>query len=286
VQFANDDNTRADRIFDVGHVLEKLSQFEEAMEKYEHVLALMPRHQPALHALERLYQGQHRWQKYAQLLERELELNHPPERRFELLMDLASTLNRLGDPQAAVLQLEEALRLQPHNPSVLWTLEQLYASNHPLKLAHVLCLRANLEEDAASKANLYFQAAELLAEQGDKDSAFSALQETLRWDPGNRVAFTLCETQCYERKEWSSAMELYERAILYVTAEGGKAYRPVDLYLRRGQLQLNQLNKIDEAINSYLKALECDPKSESVMKMLENLFLQQLDWQGLINVYE
>lgn len=286
VELADGDLSRADRTYELGRVLEDHGRPEQAAVEYEQVLALLPKHQPALRALQRLYQADGRLPELATLLLQELEVVESDTRRFDLLLDLAGTHEACGEHEAAAQRLEQALELQPGNQEVLGSLERLYDPDQPLELARVLNLRAEIEVDESIRATLYLQAGELLASINEIERALPLLWRAIRCDPGNRQVFTLYEALAYEKEHWHQIMELYDQVISFVVEEDGRAYRPVDLYVRRGQLQLNHLGQPGEAVASLLQALEHDPKSESVMKLLETIFAQQQDWQGLIRTYE
>jgi len=286
IDLAEDDLGRADRTYDLGRVLEQLGRPDEAISRYEQVLEGVPVHKPALQALQRLYDSAGHTSALARVLELELDVEQDPKRRVELLTDLAAGLESIGQKGMATIRLEEALALQSDNLEVILALQRLYDPNHPLDLARVLVTHAGVETDSVQKSALCLRAGELFAANGAGDQALPALREAFLCAPGNRGGFTTYEALCYEQEQWQELMQLYDRALAFVDHEGGKAYRPLDLYVRKGQLQLNHLGQPGEAAASLLLALERDPKSESVMKLLESIYLQQQDWRGLIMTFQ
>jgi tetratricopeptide (TPR) repeat protein len=278
---------RADRGYELGRLLEQLGRTGEATGQYEQVLVEVPGHQPALRALQRIFRADQRGDALVRVLEQELQVAGEPSRRAEILLELSRVLEEQGRPDASAAFLEEAVSLQPDNLEALWALQRLYEAGHPLALARVLRLRAGVSTERSEKAALSLRAALLLLEQeADEETAGELLREAFHTDPGNREAFTSYESFLYQRGRHNELMGLYDRALRYVEEEGGRAYRPLDLYSRKGQLLLNHLGQPGEAAASYLKALEHDPKSEAAMKMLEAIFLQQQDWLGLVRAYE
>jgi tetratricopeptide (TPR) repeat protein len=287
VELSESDVERADRTCDLGRVLEQLGREEEAIERFEQALDIVPRHKPALHALQRLYGTEEaEGSNLVRVLELELEVETEPERRVDVLCQLAGQLERGGQKGMAAIRLEEALAIQPDNLEIIVTLERLYDPNHPLELARVLALHGEIEPDVQQQAAIFLRAGELFASGRMVEEALPVLRRAFFCDPANRNVFTTYEALCYEQDRWSDLMELYDRAIYFVDHEDGKAYRPLDLYVRKGQLQLNNLGQPGEAVASLLEALEQDPKSESVMKLLESIYLQEQDWRGLIRTYE
>jgi tetratricopeptide (TPR) repeat protein len=277
---------RADRRYELGRLLEALGREKSAIEQYEDALGEMAGHQPALRALERIYRSDGRVSALVRVLERELVTTSDGVRQAEILADLARSLEEAGHGEEAAARLEELLGLQPDNLDAIWGLERLYDPVRPAELARVLRLHAAREQDSQEKSRLLLRSGTLLAELGDEQQAIDALDEAFTADPGNRDVFTTLETFLFEHDRFPELMELYDRAIYFVEEQGGRAYRPVDLWSRRGQLLVKHLAQPDEAVASYLKALEYDPKSESAMKMLESIFLQRQDWLGLVHAYE
>jgi tetratricopeptide (TPR) repeat protein len=287
VALSEGDVERADRTYDLGRVLEQLGRGEEAIERFEQALDIVPRHRPALHALQRLYgTAEAQGSNLLRVLELELESETDPTRRVGVLCQLAEQLERAGQKGMAAIRLEEALALQPDNLEVIVTLERLYDPNHPLELARVLALHGEIEADPKQQAQIFLRAGELYTSGRLVDEALPVLRRAFLRHPANRTVFTTYEALCYEQERWPDLMELYDRAIHFVEHEDGKAYRPLDLFVRKGQLQLNNLGQPGEAVASLLQALEQDPKSESVMKLLESIYLQEQDWRGLIRTYE
>jgi len=286
IEGATDELSRADRTYDLGRVLERLGKTSDAVTRYEQALESVQLHKPALKALQRLYRQEGQASALVRMLELELEVETDPNRRVEVLIELAHELEEAGQKGMATIRLEEALTLDPTNMEAIQALERLYDPSHPADLARVLAIHADLETEPLGRAALYLRAGEISASNRAMDQALPLLRSAFMSDPGNRTVFTTYEALCYEEEKWHNLMELYDRAIYFVESEGGKAYRPLDLFVRKGQLQLNHLGQPGEAVVSLLKALEQDPKSESVMKLLESIFLQQQDWPGLIRTYE
>ncbi|MEM9491580.1 MAG: tetratricopeptide repeat protein, partial [Myxococcota bacterium] len=81
-------------------------------------------------------------------------------------------------------------------------------------------------------------------------------------------------------------MWLYQEAIDLVENHNKRAYRLADLYARRGQVELQYLERLDDAAASYTHLLELDPDSDTALKFLESIFSRKDDWSGLIAAYE
>ncbi|MCA9669182.1 MAG: hypothetical protein KC503_26480 [Myxococcales bacterium] len=277
---------RADRAYDLGRAREQLTDIEGAIACYRLAVGESSEHRPSLRALQRIYQANSDMPSLQAVLEQELEVSQDPDRRCELLLELSTVHDGLGDRARSARVLEQVLELSPDNDVALERLEAIYVIERPLDLARLLQHRATIETDGSRRALLLLRGAEIFRDHAQDDDALAAYAEAARADRDNRDAFTAFEAFCYERELWREVMEMYEATITYVEEGHGRAYRLSDLYARRGQLQLRYLDQPGEAAASYLSALEHDPKSESAMRALQSIFLHQEDWLGLVRAYE
>ena len=101
---------------------------------------------------------------------------------------------------------------------------------------------------------------------GDQTTAYQYFGQAFFLDPTNRQAFTAYERLCYRREQWTEALRIYETALKLIETQKSRSYRPADLYLRRGQVQLQYLQLVDEAAANYLRALESDAESDSTRR--------------------
>jgi tetratricopeptide (TPR) repeat protein len=252
--------------------------------------------------LVRLLRATERWADLAQALERELaEVREGAPRRAaverggpapasenDLLLELgeirADKLNRLPE---AVLAYEAVLEREGKHPIAAERLEKLYEQlGRDRELARMLELRAEQTKEAPARAALLGRVATLRANRGDVDGSIAAYVAAFSADPTNREVFTAMERVCYKAERWAAAMQLYEIAIAHVEGGQSRAYRLGDLYARRGNVQLNYLGQLDNAIASYQKVIEVDSQPAATVKILEDLCRRSGDWQPLILAYE
>ena len=134
----------------------------------------------------------------------------------------------------------------------LGALETLYEQHgRDRELARLLEGKAEATVETGPRAALFARVAQLRANRGDVEGALAAYTAAFRADPTNRDVFTSMERVCYKAERWAAAMQLYETAIGHVEAGSGRAYRLGDLYLRRGNVQLNFLGQREAAVASY-----------------------------------
>ncbi|CAN5912126.1 hypothetical protein BH11MYX2_BH11MYX2_01120 [soil metagenome] len=238
--------------------------------------------------LVRLLRSRERWPELAEALERELASATEKERQAVILRELgdlrATKLNRLSD---AITAFEGVIERVPTDATALVALELLYEkSGRDRDLARILEARAEASTDLRERAALFARVATLRTNRGDVEGALAAFTAAFAADPTNRDVFTAMERVCYKAERWAAAMQLYESAIQHVESGASRAYRLGDLYSRRGNVQMNFLGQMDEAVASYQKVVEVDSQPASAVKMLEDLCTRRNDWQMLIDAYE
>lgn len=275
---------RADRAYDLGRVFEQLGDPKEAADWYRSAVEHVAGHRPTLGALQRIYRDAEDTQSLVAVLEQELGWVEDPRERSDLLLDVATACEELGDTASAARHLEEALRTRPGLTPALDALERLYGADRPLDLARLLLDRARHEPEQASLQ--LARAADLFAAHDEHEAARQAYRDALFADMSNRETFTACEAYFYDQKLWREVIEIYDALLEQLEKGTVRAYRLADLYSRRGQVQLKHLGQPGEAAASFLKALEQDPKSEAAMRVLTSIFVQQQDWLGLIGTFE
>lgn len=302
----------------LAELYQRLHRGEDEARAWERLYELAPdelmSNIPALLALEKRYgqSGRHSEQasllgraierlssEQAQLqgagLEQQLELR---ERRRLLLLRLGDVQrDYLGAPAQAIATFEQVLSEWPKEPSALRALVSLYGSGasaqntaaSPEKLAEqrrVLALLYETASEPAERSRIMFQLGELDEKQGLQEDALRHYGQAFFLDQTNRPAFTSYERLCYLRKQWNEAIRMYDAALKLIETQKTRSYRPADLHLRRGQVLLTYLQQPDEALPSYLRALETDAENDNTQATLENIYAGRSQWRELLSVYE
>lgn len=247
--------------------------------------------------LVRLLRATERWTELAQAMERELSRDPSKDNtsdtthRKEVLLELGALRSeRLERHSDAVAAFEAALELDPTNEIALDNLEVLYDRlGRDFELARLLERRAAQTTLPASRGKLLARVAALRTKLRDVDGSVAAYLSAFQANPANRDVFTAMERVCYEAEQWGAVMQLYEIAIAQVETGKGpaaRAYRLGDLYARRGSVELGSLGQTDAAKRSYQRVVEVDLNPEGAVTILEQLCLQDNDWEPLIAAWE
>ncbi|MFO0572929.1 MAG: tetratricopeptide repeat protein [Polyangia bacterium] len=283
----------------LAELYQRLESPDDEVRTWERLYEVAPEElwhdEKVLLALERRYGKGGRHAEQAALIGR--ALSHlgaappDPERQAQrrgLLLRLGDVQRDfLGAPAEATATFEQVLADWPGDAGALRALVGLYAQQgrtDDLRRALTQLLSQNPEPPERSK--LLFQLGELHDKQGQQDEAYRCYGQAFHLDPTNRAAFTAYERLCYRREQWAEALRLYEAALKLIETQKSRSYRPADLYLRRGQVQLQYLQQIDDAAQSYQRALESDAENDTTQATLERIFASRNQWQELLSVYE
>ncbi|MBA2543591.1 MAG: tetratricopeptide repeat protein, partial [Deltaproteobacteria bacterium] len=240
--------------------------------------------------LVRLLRDGQRWAELAQVLERELPTIKLTEtdRVIATLLELADLrATKLDQKSEAIQAYEAVLERQGNEPTAAAALEPLYEqTGRDRELARLLEVRAEATEEPIARGALFARVATLRANRNDIEGALAAYSAAFSADPSNRDVFTAMERVCYKAERWAVAMQLYENAIRHVESGQSRAYRLGDLYLRRGNVQLNFLGQPGEAMASYQKVVEVDSQPAGAVKALEDMCKATGDYSPLMTAYE
>ena len=204
-------------------------------------------------------------------------------------------LLRLGQVQREFLQantdaiqtFERVLTEWPEDRTALAALVGLYAQGEQSsELRRTLTSLLKQVHEPSERSRYLFQLGELLDKLGEADDAYRLYGEAFFLDPANRAAFTAYERTCYRRQQWPDAIKIYETALRLIETQKTRSYRPADLHLRRGQVQLQYLQQIDDALVSYSKALESDAENDATQATLERIYAGRNQWKELLSAYE
>ncbi|MDW8362655.1 MAG: tetratricopeptide repeat protein [Myxococcales bacterium] len=210
---------------------ERLGDVDRAIAHLEAVLQSVPDDADAIAALDRLYRRTQRHDALRALYERRIEQSADPQRRAELLRELAAfEEDVLGQPARALERFEQVRSIDPDDPVALEALQRLYgALNRAGPLVEVLeRLRHRVPSDQARRLRLQ-QASLWAGPLGEPRAALDALGELLRDDPTDAEAIAALEALAAAHPE----LALDAGRLLEEPYERTGAHGPLVAQLRR-----------------------------------------------------
>jgi tetratricopeptide (TPR) repeat protein len=306
LRLADTDESQLALMLRLGQLREtRMADVEQAIEIYRQILDREPTNAPALAALERLgkedkheltiaeileplYKSFGDWAKLVGVYEVLVRRSDDPERRVELLHQIASLYEDQGNqPAAAFDALARALAVDPASEATMTGLARLAdATGRHADLGAVLDERAAAvagSGEPALASTLQMAAARVHEDSlRDVDGAVARYRKVLELDATNLAAAEALERLFQLAERWSDLSSILQRKseILEVVDDKKAAL------FSAATIEEDVLQRADAAIGVYQKVLELDPEDERALEALMKHFLELQRWQDLLAVYQ
>jgi tetratricopeptide (TPR) repeat protein len=262
-----DKPARASLYRKMGELYEKAGKPAEAGEAYAQA-AEADQSAKLWEAAERCLVAGEKWDRAAFALGQRAELTAEPRARAALLVRASQMLTKAGDHVNALLYVEGASTLDPHNDEYAAEIEQRYVESERFAdLADFHIARAEKLDDHAKRSSLRKRAAEIQAERlGDKDAARETLLRTLEDGDDADVLHKLAD-DAEQRGDAEQARDFLHRLVALTKTPEDQ----VRVALREARLLADTLNDVDGAVARYTFIVDdIDPKNlEAVRKIAE-----------------
>lgn len=196
-------------------------------------------------------------------LERCAQLEEPSAMR---LLELGVLLERSERLEAAVEQLQQALALSSEDDEILAALDRSLARLGRFgERIEILDRRIALAHEPTRAAGLRIDQGDLFESGlGDSSAAEHAYREALRLDPGHPMATERLRELFAKHDRTADLVELLSARM----GETASATIRAGLQREIGEIQLDRMQRPDEARLSFLRALEIDPLSREALEGL------------------
>jgi len=274
------DEKRAQMQVEAAQIYEReLNDDAGAMVAYREALELDPTNATALDALERLYTKLDQPNELLEIYQRQLELSTDYRDKVKSLFKSASIWeSRFQNLANADLCVEQILAIDPQNLAAIRTLERLRRDQGRWEeLLGVLDRHAQLSSSLQEQAELWVSMGELLEHQlRHVDRAATAYHQALEIDPQCYAAMHALGV-LYERSgNWPFAMDMLLREAQLL----GPCAQTVELYYRIGRIQHDMLLDPENAKQSFLEALQIDPRYVPAIRAVRELYEREGDWSS------
>ncbi|PIE19200.1 MAG: hypothetical protein CSA66_02830 [Proteobacteria bacterium] len=277
---AREDADRVTFASDMAAIAETaLEQPAKAIELWEDVLAISPNDYEAVHELQRLLEGQERWQGLAEAYDRELRMGiDDSARRLELHKATGRLwMSRLDDPFQAQVCWQRAREEDPADKEALDALRAIHEeAGNEEALAETI--EASLVSDhyaPQEQLALWRQLAELRTEVfADSPKGIDAWRAVLELAPGDPTAIDSLE-QLYESEaRWTDLVELYRTKLEHISDKQERLATWVQL----GGIQQDNLSDVEAAAETYRDILAQEPSHLEASRRLEAIYEGTEQW--------
>lgn len=224
----------------------------------------------------RFEQARKEYQTVLEKFGKELTLDE----RSVVLTHLGQSASKLGDAAAAVRALNEAVEIDPARVESNDALAEAYGQQGKWEDVAKVKRRRAEHATGTEKYDLYMELGELYASKlNDKPQAARAMMSALDAKPDDRRLLMKLVQLYSEGQDWSRLVEVILRLADLVDDSGQLA----KYYLTAAQLCHLQLQRGDEAVTYYEKALDFDPNSAKALDGLAQLRVARKEYTQLEN---
>ena len=280
---------------------QKLDDVASAVDRYGEILSRMPRHAGALGALERLlgntdfrgrvanilephFRATQEWRKLADVLEVTLEEIDDPDRRIEVLVEIAGIEDRLGSLDKALDARGRAWLEDVASPKNLAALEPLANRGRFFQqFVDILVQGTERADDPALQGALWAMVADIRESRlGDASGAIDAWRAAIDARPDDESAFSAIERLLAQTGRSAELAEVLEQHLEIVS----EADRRKALTKRVAVLFEDALRNPEKAVEAWRSVLDIDDSDEEALDALARLYIAGDAWRDLVDVYQ
>ena len=260
----------------------RLGQPDRAEQDYDRALEVDPENLPAWIARSYLHLQTGAWSRLGQDLERLAALQRGNDIRIGCLLRAGVLhIHRTGDLESAARIFGQAAEVAP-DTAPLSRLAQVYEATGQVEQQVVTLQRLlQLTLDPVGQALALMRIGHLYESQlGREDQAIAAYRQALQARPGHFPALQALGAIFRRRGDWNSLLEI----LLPETEGSGEEARRAMRCVEVGGILTDRLQRPEEAIDYFRRALELDPDLRLAGWRLVSLLLQQQRFVELARV--
>ncbi|MCG8553870.1 MAG: tetratricopeptide repeat protein [Proteobacteria bacterium] len=273
---------------------ELLDRPQDAVETFRRVLEVDPEDVAAVDKLIELHLRLEQWQELLAVYERKADMVHDPEDKKALYAEVGAVYEReLGDVPQAIDTYQRILEVDPDDVAALARLDALYHTTESWRdLLSVLEREAALTSDPHESASFRFRVGELwdtkLQDSERAIECYRAIVDDLGWHApsvkalermvaGGREALSAAEVlePLYRGEgDWAKLVGVLE----VQAAHEQDRVRKVELLHQVAELNEVHLDRPQDALDAYARALSADRENPDTLHSLERLAEQLQAW--------
>ena len=265
------------RVFEV-----ELQQIDNAIATYKYVLGVDPLDADALANLDRIYEGLEQYADLSQVLEQRVKATHDNLELIELYTRLGQTyeekLNQVDDAIRANRMIFD--QLEPQNEVAIAALGRLYQVKGAWVELNVVHERElDIAQGDAHEAEIRAKIARLASERlGDLDKAVETWKRVLDLRGEDDEALGALANLYESQSKWAELCDVLDRQFDIA----GTDEERVTTRLRRARVFIERLNRDQEALDDYTRALEIDYANVDALRSIASIWRRRGDPNELV----
>ncbi len=303
IRLADSDQQIIDLSYRLAQILEvALGDMPKAVEAYQDILNIDPKHAETRSTLERLlssgtmqheiaqvleplYRVAEEWEKLVRVYQVELGVQSDPEERQRLLRRLAEiSESKLMDQVAALEWWANAVIEDPSSEQGLDELLRLARATHQWEnyVASMADAAAKTSEPHVRRDVLFRLATVFDTELNDLVRTEDVLGQVLALDPNDAEALAFLDRVYDKQGDYEKLADVLRRRL--AVTDGSREL--VALHLRLGKILADVIDDAPGAVASYLAVLEQESRSPEALEALERIYFRAEQWEDLYQIYE
>ncbi|HWP10151.1 MAG TPA: tetratricopeptide repeat protein [Polyangiaceae bacterium] len=261
---------------------EELADVAKAEETYRYVLTVAPQEAEALGHLDRIYTSLEQWPELAGVLEQRVVVAGDTVEKVDLSTRLGQVyeerLGQVGDAVRAYRRIFD--ELEPANEPALEALSRIYQQTENWTELQKVYER-ELENAAGDvqEAEIRARMAHLAADRlGNKAAAVEGWKRVLDLRGEDPEALRALAGLYEEQGSWAELTDVLERHFDIAESDEDR----VAVLVRRARLFAEQLNRDDEALETWQRVLDIDFSNVSALRAVANVWRTRKDPQELV----
>jgi golgin subfamily B member 1 len=300
-QLTDEPEARKQILYDIARLYEnQLAEASSAIETYQAVLEDDPADAVALEALDRLYRETEKWEQYADVLRRRIDLDATESELVDLKFRLAETQRyHLGDDTSALANYREILFVNQDHEGARVALESMLTHTELRgeaaailetiyevredweKLIGALEILVAAETDTDRRVALLRKIAFVAANQlGAIDRALDAQARALKEEPTLGDSRIELEQLAETANAWDKLIQIYSE----IASGLSEPTLAREYWMRLASIE-EQLGRVDDAAQAYDRVLGLDPSDAEALRAMDALYRRTEHWDDLIRVF-
>ncbi len=244
-----------------------------------------PTDRDVISELERLAEENDAWEELVGVYEDKVEDIGDIQLALRMYLKIANIYDEaLQDPEEAIKNYCNALKLDEHNNVALNALDRLYRQERQWEeLVDVLQRKVHVSAESREQVTLLSRVAQIWERELENAAeAIGAYRRILEVDGENASALSSLQRLYEEDGQWENLFEICQRKVGLVDSASERAKLTKQMALICSQ----QLGRTAEAIELYESVLASFERDEESLSALHILYEQTERWDALVNIVQ
>lgn len=237
----------------------------------------------ALFALELLYRQQNNWEELRAIYEALLIARTDANDQLKTYGKFAQLqLEHLGEREGAIDSYRRMFQIDPTHDVAINALDQLYREEGRYDdLKNLYDSYLHRIQNPQQQTSIRLALAELSQLTGGSiDESISYLSPIVEIDPTNTAVFQKLTSLYQEADRWEEAVQSLRSELALITDRSAQLERLCYL----GQLYVDPLNELDQAIGCYQQALDLSPHYTPALSALKDVFERKEMYHDVVRI--